>query len=231
MSKEKRRVLVVQGDQQIESMFADEGWEVIRSAEKHAHLVCFTGGEDVTPFLYGEKPLAIDGKQVTHFNPLRDMHEIKCFHTWSDVPKVGICRGAQFLNVMSGGRLFQHVTDHALAGTHKMKYISGYKDMGKGKQYQPIWKEIDVTSTHHQMMIPGDMGETVGTAGVATRKYTEDNDKTFPEPHKYDMDVEAVHYWHNNTLCYQPHPEYVAKTHACQRTFFEMIESRLFNRK
>jgi len=53
---------------------------------------------------------------------------------------VGICRGSQFLTVMSGGRLFQDVSGHAIMGTHLIKFKDG--------------SSLGITSTHHQMMNP-----------------------------------------------------------------------------
>jgi gamma-glutamyl-gamma-aminobutyrate hydrolase PuuD len=50
----------------------------------------------------------------------------------------GICRGAQFLNVMAGGKMIQHVDSHG--NYHSMTTIDG--------------EEMEVSSTHHQMIIP-----------------------------------------------------------------------------
>lgn len=39
---------------------------------------------------------------------------------------VGICRGAQFLNVMAGGKMIQHVEGHAIHGTHEIVVTDVY---------------------------------------------------------------------------------------------------------
>lgn len=74
-----------------------------------ADLVVFTGGEDVSPSYYGEDP-----HPYTRWNPERDAHEKEIFEEalFHGIPMTGICRGSQFLNVMNGGKLIQHIEDH-----------------------------------------------------------------------------------------------------------------------
>ena len=72
------------------------------------------------------------------------------------------------------------------------------------------------------MMIPGDLGEVIGVAGLAHKKYTETQEKTFPNPEKYDMDTEVVYYWHTQSLCFQPHPEYDSRT----LEYFQLLVER-----
>src|SRR3990167_7491962 len=70
-------------------------------------LIVFTGGEDINPALYNEKP---DG--TSWWDDERDRDEINWFNYAKNnrVPMVGICRGLQFLNVMSGGKLIQNLS-------------------------------------------------------------------------------------------------------------------------
>ena len=74
-----------------------------------ADLVVFTGGEDVTPSLYGEDP-----HPFSRWNLNRDLAEKEIFETalFHGIPMTGICRGSQFLNVMNGGKLIQHLEHH-----------------------------------------------------------------------------------------------------------------------
>jgi putative glutamine amidotransferase len=69
--------------------------------------IIFTGGEDVSPILYGENPL----KQVTYISTDRDTHEIAMFKKAyeKNVPILGICRGIQLMNVALGGTLYQDI--------------------------------------------------------------------------------------------------------------------------
>lgn len=63
------------------------------------------GGADVSPGLYGEEPLqpAWCGDRV------RDEYEMELFHEFLEAgkPVLGICRGAQLINVALGGSLYQ----------------------------------------------------------------------------------------------------------------------------
>jgi gamma-glutamyl-gamma-aminobutyrate hydrolase PuuD len=105
-----------------------------------ADLVVFTGGEDVFPHLYGEKP-----HPSTMANPRRDFREKNEFEKARDLNlrMWGTCRGSQFLCVMAGGRLVQDQDNPAFL--HDMKTFDG--------------KEIEVTSTHHQAAYPWDLKE------------------------------------------------------------------------
>ena len=106
-----------------------------------AQLVVFTGGEDVTPSLYGCKK-----HRTTYSNLRRDQVEQAIFDKIDPKKQVclGICRGSQFLCVMNGGKLVQNVTGHATGFTH------GITD--GDKIYQ-------ITSTHHQMQYPFDLNK------------------------------------------------------------------------
>jgi putative glutamine amidotransferase len=69
-----------------------------------------TGGGDVDPRLYGEKP----HRQVYGVNETRDYTEWSALDRARElgVPVLGICRGMQLMAVQNGGRLKQHVVGH-----------------------------------------------------------------------------------------------------------------------
>ncbi len=166
-----------------------------------ADLVVFGGGADINPFLYGEKR-----NPSTYVDYEADQADIKTLRQCGDYQsKVGVCRGGQFLNVMVGnGTLWQHVTDHGIGGVHAAKKI--YED----KTYDFLPAMLDVTSTHHQMMRPGETGEVVYAANRALSKENEKNVITYEKdkrPDKWD-DAEVVFYPDRLTCCWQPHPEY-----------------------
>lgn len=78
------------------------------AAERYAEACdgfLFTGGDDVSPALYGEEPL--EGK--TFSDPVRDGAEASLLKAVlaADKPVFGICRGLQFVNVFLGGTLYQ----------------------------------------------------------------------------------------------------------------------------
>lgn len=67
------------------------------------------GGADVDPGAYGELP----HPTVTDTRPNRDAHEQRLLHAalTADLPLLGVCRGAQVLNVALGGTLCQHLPE------------------------------------------------------------------------------------------------------------------------
>ncbi|NSW93021.1 MAG: gamma-glutamyl-gamma-aminobutyrate hydrolase family protein [Firmicutes bacterium] len=69
--------------------------------------ILFTGGDDIVPIYYGENPL----KEVDSICSVRDEHEFKLFKKAYErkMPMLGICRGAQLLNVALGGNLYQDI--------------------------------------------------------------------------------------------------------------------------
>jgi putative glutamine amidotransferase len=66
-----------------------------------------SGGIDINPLLYGEQPLPGLGK----VHPLRDEWEIRLIESMLRLnkPILGICRGAQILNVATGGTMYQDI--------------------------------------------------------------------------------------------------------------------------
>ena len=70
-----------------------------------------TGGADVDPAMYGEKP---NGSMPPHRE--RDVMEAELvrYALERDMPLFGICRGMQVINVAMGGRLIQDLPGHRL---------------------------------------------------------------------------------------------------------------------
>ena len=68
------------------------------------------GGADISPLTYGEAPL----KPEWAGDPMRDRYEIELVRTFAAAgkPVLGICRGAQLINVALGGSLHQDIPAH-----------------------------------------------------------------------------------------------------------------------
>ena len=198
-------VHIVGGGQLFRKMFEDRGWSVVPFED--ADFIQFTGGEDVTPELYGEKN--------THSgnNLRRDQIESEVFNRAVEQGKniLGVCRGSQFLTVMSGHSLWQDVDNHAMGGTHKATLF----DTGE---------EFEVTSTHHQMMrldgeTPFKLLVTAGRTNYKQGGGVVANQDLFST----DRDVESVFYPETNSLAFQPHPEFTDKEHSCNKLYFRLI--------
>lgn len=201
------RVYIVGGGSSYASMFTARGWDSVFRIED-ASLVQFTGGADVSPSLYGEFP-----HHTTQFNSDRDENECSVFLRAMSLglPVAGICRGGQFLNVLNGGKLYQDVDGH----------------LGEHIAYTSTGKELLVSSTHHQMMIPDDDAEILMTARCSTRRESMENGKEVTDVTPNHDDIEALYYEESNTLCYQPHPEICTKDSDCQEFYFKLIKEKL----
>ena len=68
------------------------------------------GGADISPLVYGEAPQ----KPEWAGDPMRDGYEIELVRAFSAAgkPVLGICRGAQLINVALGGSLHQDIPAH-----------------------------------------------------------------------------------------------------------------------
>lgn len=98
--------------------------------------ILFTGGEDVHPMLYKQKNLK------SYPNLHRDLMEKFLFeHCFEHgIPMIGICRGAQLMNVLMGGAMIQDINGHLGNSSHLIVTDDD--------------KEIPVNSIHHQAMVP-----------------------------------------------------------------------------
>lgn len=158
-----------------------------------ANLVVFTGGEDVSPELYAHDP-----HPTTHCNPARDAFEVGEWRKAMDLkkPMVGICRGAQFLCVMAGGKLIQHQPSDQF-----LHRINTFDE-----------RSIQVTSCHHQAQFPWDLADddyrVLGwTVGMHPFHEGEQRKEMVIGRVPNNIEVEDCHYPHIRALCIQSHPE------------------------
>lgn len=189
-----KTVYVVGVDYAVLKMFGQAGWAVKMGTPPPIELidlVCFTGGSDVSPYLYGEENTS------SYCDPIRDEFEVEVFEEFKDHKKVGICRGGQFLNVMSGGKMIQHIDGHSM-GYHKIDFVP---DLPEGEI-------LEVHGDHHQAMIEGEGAEVLYIAlpwSDATR--------------------EVIWYPETKSLCFQPHPEWGHD--ETKDLFFELLKEYL----
>lgn len=177
------KVYIHNGSRQYDQLFESLGFELV--PEELSELVVFTGGSDVSPDLYGQSL-----HPYSQVDEGRDEDDVQCYLRNVYKPKVGICRGAQFLHVMNGGQLFQDVDNHAISTKHKLV------DLGSEQEWE-------VTSTHHQMMAPGP-GIVLGVAHLTTYADQCYGGDVVRQQLKHDLEVVQ----HPLALCFQPHPEF-----------------------
>ena len=182
------------GGAEEEDLFRAEGYMTTK-ASREADIFVWTGGEDVNPRLYGELPI-----KGVYFNPRRDSQEIGYWRDAVRKPnslKVGICRGAQLLNVLNGGKLWQDVDHHALQdGPKVLDILTG--------------KEREVSSTHHQQMRPAPNAQILATTHLSKNKYADliDWHEGGKNNSHLGTDYEVLWYPDTRSLCFQGHPEY-----------------------
>jgi len=207
MTKVKQRVYVVgPRDNLLDDMWANNPAYALCANVNYADIVCFQGGPDVNPDLYGEKKLP-----RTYIDPSRDKIDMNAWEKSLKKPKVGICRGGQFLNVMSEGEMYQDVNNH----------MAGHEAINLLEIPDTHWNHgtlVEVTSDHHQMMIPNlDYAEVLCIAEKSTTFVSEFQRET----PKYDTEV--VWYDHTQSLCFQPHPEYQSR-YQTRAYFFSLLK-------
>lgn len=121
-----------------------------------------SGGEDVSPLLYGESPI----KEVTVISEDRDYEEYELYFKALErnMPVLGICRGIQLMNAASGGTLYQDiyvqckdVFGHSPMETPVDSLYHTVKIEKDSKLYKVFDREIlKVNSFHHQAVkVPG----------------------------------------------------------------------------
>jgi len=188
----------------VKEMFEKRGWEVETDHNEagklnefgRLNLVCFTGGSDVSPHLYGEENIS------SYNDPIRDEYEQDLYEEFTSIPKVGICRGGQFLNVMNGGKLIQHLG----------KTISGDVVISGPNYTGPV--RVD----HHQGIIRSENNFAKGKYRLIDLR--EDNSIRNENSPEY-----VLYYPKTRSLCFQPHPEWGHK--ETEDLFFDLIEEYL----
>ena len=94
----------------------------------------FTGGDDINPTVYQEKPLA--DMRITLSPDSRTRFEIRLFKAAARAkkPVLAICHGAQLVNVALGGKLFQDITQQL---PHPIKH-------GPSRAGEKVFHDVDI---------------------------------------------------------------------------------------
>lgn len=193
----------------LDKMFMDSGFSVVvlptfesnKGELPELSMIAFSGGVDVSPIMYGQSY-----HPTTDTNQgLRDSSDLKYYNHYQNLPKVGVCRGAQFLCVKGGGRLYQHISQNDHNKPHKVL------DHGTGKF-------VSVTSVHHQACIIKTEWTLLATATHPSLVEGANRNIT----HSSYYVPEAFYIPQSNSLCVQFHPEYDNK--ECETYFFELMQ-------
>jgi putative glutamine amidotransferase len=170
-------------------------------------LVVSGGNFDIHPRYYGERPV----KALGNIRPGRTMFELEAIELAlkRDMPILGICGGAQAINVALGGSLYQdiasqipHAAEHEQSARKK---IGGHRiAVRAGTLLHRIFqrRNVEVNTTHHQAIKgPGKNLIVNATADDGLIEGIESTNHSF-------------------VLGVQWHPEVLAPTKPMQRNLF-----------
>lgn len=154
------------------------------------------GGSDISPTLYGE-PASAHSQSYAVLSH-RDQVETALFDAAhiSGIPILGICRGAQLVCALSGGKLVQDVTGHH--SNHAIRLKSG--------------RSITTTSIHHQMMYPFGLEPEAydllawSEAPLSSLYVMSDTDIR----DTIEVEPEIIYFKNTNSLAIQGHPEFAS---------------------
>ena len=208
--------LLVVSDQRTEEAFSDI-FQNVRALKDGQYnfddhtVLLFEGGVDVNPQLYNEKR----GAHTQAPNLARDAKEMLIFKKAQEAGAacIGVCRGSQFLTVMAGGKLIQHVTDHG--SNHLVDTFDGEK--------------LGVTSTHHQMCWPEQVDHTlIAWSTDRSRGYL---DGYGVNKYKVEKEPEIIWYPKTRSLAIQGHPEYLTYYDRFPAYCRRMVRKFIFEEK
>lgn len=143
------------------------------------------GGEDISPSLYNEEP---NGAHAGKHLSARDVVEVSVCKAAikKGIPIIGVCRGAQLVCALAGGKLYQHVTGHM--GNHRIVTKDGV--------------EYITSSIHHQMLDLRAMAkeeyDLIAWTKIKLSKEVED-----------EIEPEIVYFPKIKALAIQGHPEFM----------------------
>ena len=134
--------------------------------------VMFTGGSDINPVHYGEKPY----KEGLSYIDERDEMEIaicKSFYKLKK-PMLGVCRGIQTINVALGGTIVQDIPTMVELSAHKQSLFpdksAHYVRSSEGSAMRKLFGEEFIVNTHHHQSVrdcaPGFRATAVTDEGV-----------------------------------------------------------------
>ncbi len=155
--------------------------------------VCLSGGPDLDPAAYGARAHEALGPT----EPALDRFELELARAAdaAGLPLLGVCRGAQALNVARGGTLHQHIEGHrqselACLPTHSVRIAASSRAARLLGGHS-----AEVNSFHHQAV------DTLGDGLVATAWAPDGTIEGIEDPgHPFLLAVQ----WHAETLLDDP---------------------------
>ena len=176
--------------------FSSLGLEVVpvtlpNEIEENNGILVIWGGGDISPSIYGQRPGTYTAagnspspQDILEINLAKRAIELK-------LPIIGVCRGAQLLCALAGGKVIQHVEGHGRS--HPITTNEGLSLLS--------------TSLHHQMMWPFSIDHKLlaWSTKFYSKKYLGEDDIELNPP----LEPEIVWFPTVKTLAIQGHPEFL----------------------
>ena len=193
----------------VEDLITRFGYSIV--TDERPDCLVLTGGGDVNPRLYYEKPHAANSAP----NIERDHTELSAILAARahGIPVAGICRGMQLIHVSVGGRLEQHVEGHR-STVHMLGRKFLYQDDLRASM-NDRWSGVRTNSLHHQAVPLVEASQNYEFVMVSAPNN---------QAHNLPETVEVI-YDHKMRLGgVQYHPEYTSASSESVSIFREIIE-------
>jgi putative glutamine amidotransferase len=171
--------------------------------------VCLSGGPDLDPAGYGARAHEALGPT----EPALDRFELELARAAdaAGMPLLGICRGAQALNVARGGTLHQHIADDPGVPAHGQPGVAGGArrhevTLDKDSLVADVMGATTVTASCHHHQAIAKLGDGLRVVGRA-----------------HDKIVEALELDGQFLLAVQWHPEDTADEDPAQQRLFDAL--------
>lgn len=170
-----------------------------------------SGGDDIEPSFFGESP----HQKLGPIEPGRDLYEMKLieYALQAGKPILGICRGAQILNVHQGGRMYQDIY-----AQHDKETIKHVQDAAKNY----LSHEITIAENTK-------LHDIVGQSKIRTNSFHHQANKEVPEhfavsARTEDGIIEAIESKeHEFVIGVQWHPEATYSVDESSQKIFRMF--------
>lgn len=176
------------------------------------------GGEDISPSLYGEKSTHSNA----HDQPSdRDTLEVNLALEAMDIgmPIIAICRGAQLMCALLGGKVIQDVTGHGRE--HHITTNTGLT--------------LATSSLHHQMLYPWNIEHELLAWSVSRSEHYqgEVDEWAFPDHALTEtndiIEPEVMWFPQGKCLAIQGHPEFMREDDAFVQYCQALVNERILN--
>lgn len=174
------------------------------------------GGEDISASFYNQINMITDTTDlVSKRDALEKTMVERCIEL--KIPMIGVCRGAQLLCALAGGKLWQHVNNHG--NSHVLLLDENHRFEGKDR--------ILSNSVHHQMMYPYGIPHKMIAVAFPRRasKYCSPDPEMISPP---EVEPEIVWFPTIRGLAIQGHPEFMDSNNDFVKYCNQLVQKYIY---